>query len=90
MDIENVIGLAPSATIDVYQAPGTLNEDVLAVYSAIVNNDADPVGSTSWGECEPGEDATDSLLPHLGTGPLRTGCRSGPKRLRRSRRHRLG
>ncbi|MGA2530665.1 MAG: IPT/TIG domain-containing protein [Acidimicrobiales bacterium] len=60
LDIENVIGLAPSATIDVYQAPNTSNEDVLAVYSAIVNNDADPVVSTSWGECEPDEDASDS------------------------------
>jgi hypothetical protein len=60
MDIENVIGLAPAATIDVYQAPTSSNEDVLAVYGAIFTNDADKVVSTSWGECEPDDDASDS------------------------------
>ena len=60
MDIEDVIGLAPQATVDVYQAPNSSNADVLDVYSRIVNNDTDPVVSTSWGECEPGQDASDS------------------------------
>jgi hypothetical protein len=60
MDIEDVIGLAPQATIDVYQAPSASNRDVLDVYSRIVNDDTDPVVSTSWGECEPGQDASDS------------------------------
>ena len=60
MDIEDIIGLAPQATIDVYQAPGTSNDDVLAVYSAIIDNDSDPVVSTSWGECEPDQDVVDS------------------------------
>jgi hypothetical protein len=60
MDIEDVIGLAPQAVIDVYQAPSSSNDDVLATYSAIVDNDADPVVTTSWGECEPDQDASDS------------------------------
>ena len=63
MDIEDVIGLAPEATIDVYQAPDGSNDNVIAVYSAIVNANApDPVVSTSWGECEPDQDASDSSL----------------------------
>ena len=63
MDIENVIGLAPKATIDVYQGPDATNESVIDVYSAIVNaNPPDPVVSTSWGECEPDQDTSDSSL----------------------------
>jgi kumamolisin len=53
LDIEDVIGLAPRATIDVYQAP---NADIDAVYSTIVNNDTDQVVSVSWGLCEPDTD----------------------------------
>jgi len=51
LDIEDVAGLAPAATIDVYQAPntGAGNYDV---YSQIVGNDTDQVVSTSWGLCE--------------------------------------
>ena len=60
MDIEDVIGLAPEATIDVYQAPNSSNADVLDVYSTIVDDDTEPVVSTSWGECEPDQDASDS------------------------------
>lgn len=60
MDIEDVIGLAPQATIDVYQAPNSSNTDVLDVYSTIINDDSDAVVSTSWGECEPGQDASDA------------------------------
>ena len=63
MDIENVIGLAPKATIDVYQGPDATNKSVIDVYSAIVNaNPPDPVVSTSWGECEPDQDTSDSSL----------------------------
>lgn len=63
MDIENVIGLAPEATIDVYQAPSGSNANVLAVYSAIVNATVpDPIVSTSWGECEPDQDSSDATL----------------------------
>ena len=53
LDIEDVIGLAPEATIDVYQAPNT---DVDDVYSTIVDSDTDQVVSTSWGLCEPESD----------------------------------
>jgi len=62
MDIEGVIGLAPQATIDVYQAPSSSNSDVLDLYSDIVNDDTDPVVSTSWGECELDQEAIDSAF----------------------------
>lgn len=52
LDIEDVIGLAPEATIDVYQEPNGGEQDSYDVYSAIVNDDADNVVSISWGECE--------------------------------------
>jgi len=51
LDIEDVIGLAPQATIDVYQAPNS-NTGLIDNYTAIVDNDTDKVISTSWGECE--------------------------------------
>lgn len=51
LDIENVIGLAPQATVDVYQAPNT-DTGVIDAYAKIVGNDSDQVVSTSWGECE--------------------------------------
>ena len=49
LDIEDVMGLAPRTTIDVYQAP---NSDEYDDFSAIINRDADQVVSASWGECE--------------------------------------
>ena len=52
LDIEDVIGLAPEATIDVYQEPNGGGQDNLDVYSAIMNADTDQVVSTSWGLCE--------------------------------------
>jgi hypothetical protein len=52
LDIEDVIGLAPEATIDVYQEPNGGDQDNLDVESAIVNADTDQVVSTSWGACE--------------------------------------
>jgi len=61
LDIEDVIGIAPEATIDVYQ--GLQDADtsqILDVYSAILNADTDPVVSTGWGGCEP--DADPALL----------------------------
>jgi subtilase family serine protease len=52
LDIEDVIGLAPQATIDVYQGPtSSLGDDDL--YAAIVAKDADTVVTTSYGLCEP-------------------------------------
>ncbi len=52
LDIEDVIGLAPRAMIDVYRAPDNGDQDTYDVYSAIVNDDRDNVVSTSWGTCE--------------------------------------
>jgi subtilase family serine protease len=67
LDIEDAIGLAPRATIDVYQAPGwdgSAGRDgdqyVYDLYSAIMNDDTDQVVSTSWGSCE--LDADSSLI----------------------------
>lgn len=50
LDIEDVIGLAPEATIDVYQAPSS---DQYYAFSSIINSDTAQVISTSWGLCEP-------------------------------------
>ncbi len=52
LDIEDVAGLAPSATIDVYEAPNT-NTGLIDEYEAIADNDTAQVVSSSWGECEP-------------------------------------
>ncbi|HEV2362171.1 MAG TPA: S53 family peptidase [Acidimicrobiales bacterium] len=51
LDIENVIGLAPGATIDVYQGPDTV-PGAYDTYSAMISSDKAKVISTSWGECE--------------------------------------
>jgi subtilase family serine protease len=52
LDIENVISLAPRATIDVYQTPNT---DLGAedMYAKMATTDVDKVITTSWGSCEP-------------------------------------
>jgi subtilase family serine protease len=50
LDIEDVAGLAPDATINVYQAPNTAT-GAYDDYQAIVSG-KDQVVSTSWGECE--------------------------------------
>jgi len=51
LDIEDVIGLAPKATIDVYQAPNS-DTGLIDNYSAIVDSNTAKVVSTSWGLCE--------------------------------------
>ncbi|HEY3923944.1 MAG TPA: cell wall-binding repeat-containing protein [Acidothermaceae bacterium] len=51
LDIEDVIGLAPSSTIDVYQAPNSLTS-VLHMYQQIATDNTAQVVSTSWGQCE--------------------------------------
>ena len=51
MDIEDVIGLAPRATIRVYEGPRT-GAGAYDTYSRIVSDDAASVVSTSWGLCE--------------------------------------
>ena len=54
LDIENVIGLAPQAKIEVYEGPNSGNGpyDTMA---AIVSQRAAQVVTTSWGQCEPVE-----------------------------------
>ena len=53
LDIETIIGLAPKATIDVYQAPKNATPaQIIAVYKTIVTRNLDSVISISWGECE--------------------------------------
>lgn len=58
LDIEDVAGLAPSAAIDVYQAPNS-SAGSLDDYTAIVTADKDPVISTSWGLCEADDNPAD-------------------------------
>lgn len=55
LDIEDVIGLAPKATIDVYQTPNT-DAGADDMYAKMVSSDVDKVISTSWGSCEPHTD----------------------------------
>jgi Pro-kumamolisin, activation domain/IPT/TIG domain len=57
LDIENVIGLAPEAAVDVYQAPNS-STAVYDTYHKIVMADRDQAISTSWGECELYSDPT--------------------------------
>ncbi len=52
LDIENVIGLAPKATIDIYQTPNT-DMGAEDMYAKMVTTDVDKVISSSWGSCEP-------------------------------------
>ena len=56
LDIEDVAGLAPDATIDVYQEPDGGETDTYDLYNAIISADSDQVVSTSWGDCEADED----------------------------------
>lgn len=51
LDIEDVMGLAPEATIDVWQAPNTVQSSY-DDYAAAIDQDSDQVISTSWGLCE--------------------------------------
>lgn len=57
LDIEDVIGLAPKATIDVYEAPNS-NTGLIDDYTAIADNESAEVVSTSWGECEADSSST--------------------------------
>jgi hypothetical protein len=57
LDIEQVIGLAPDASVHVYQGPSFQNAtdaEALDVYRKIADDDTSPVVSTSWGICEAG------------------------------------
>jgi subtilase family serine protease len=50
-DVEDVIGLAPKAQIDVYEGPAT-GQGAFDTYSTMVSQDSAQVISTSWGLCE--------------------------------------
>lgn len=52
LDIEDIAGLAPGATIDVYQAPNS-DSGALDEFEYIVDHPSAAVVSSSWGECEP-------------------------------------
>jgi subtilase family serine protease len=52
LDIEDVIGLSPAITVDVYRAPNNTLTNALDDFRAIVKADRDGVISTSWGVCE--------------------------------------
>ena len=51
LDLENVLGIAPGARIDVYQSANSGN-GIIDGYNRIVQDDAAKVVTTSWGECE--------------------------------------
>jgi len=51
MDVEDLIGLVPDASIDVYEGPAT-GTSAYDIYNRIVTDDAAQVISTSWGMCE--------------------------------------
>jgi subtilase family serine protease len=54
LDIENVIGIAPSARVLVYEGPNTgAGSAPYDTYNAIVSQNVAQVASTSWGDCEP-------------------------------------
>ncbi len=68
LDVENVSAMAPSAAIDVYEAPNT-SFGLVDDYAAIVDDDADDIVTTTWGMCEqavqlsePGVQEAESLL----------------------------
>jgi subtilase family serine protease len=52
LDIQVAIGLAPKASILVYQGPNTSN-GAYDTYNSIISQDKVQVLSTSWGTCEP-------------------------------------
>jgi hypothetical protein len=71
LDIEQIVGLAPKATVDVYQAPNT-ESGVLDAYQEMVDNPAVTIISTSWGACEAG-----NPLAELETATLASAAQSG-------------
>jgi subtilase family serine protease len=59
-DVEDVIGLAPRAQVQVYEGPATA-QGAYDTYSAIISGDSAQVISTSWGLCE-AEEGRQQLL----------------------------
>jgi len=52
LDVETVVGLAPRASILVYEGPDTTSQAALDVYNQIAVDDRAQVVTTSWGLCE--------------------------------------
>ena len=87
LDIEDVIGLAPAASILVYQGPNNNGTGPYDTYSAIVSQDKASVISTSWGDVR--------ICARFGRSRRREhavpgGRDSGSVDLRGRRRQRLG
>ncbi|HEX4010430.1 MAG TPA: protease pro-enzyme activation domain-containing protein [Solirubrobacteraceae bacterium] len=65
LDIENLIGLDPDATVLVYQGPnsdsGNPGSGPYDTFSAIVNQDRARVVTVSWGQCEAALGRADAL-----------------------------
>jgi subtilase family serine protease len=63
LDIDVVAGLAPKATIDVYQAPNSNGSGpgtgIYDIFSKFADTDTDKVMSVSWGACEAESSASD-------------------------------
>lgn len=51
MDVEDLVGLAPQASIKVYEGPPS-GAGAYDIYSRIISDDTAQVISTSWGMCE--------------------------------------
>lgn len=64
LDIEDVIGLAPQASISVYQGPNDNGSGPLDTYRRIITDDTAQVISTSWGLCEPDSSSSDLTAEH--------------------------
>jgi hypothetical protein len=64
LDIENTIGLAPGASVLVYQGPnsnsGAPGSGPYDIFASIINQDRAQVMSVSWGECEAALGASDA------------------------------
>jgi subtilase family serine protease len=64
LDIEDTIGLAPGATLLVYEGPnsnsGAPGAGPYDTWNAIISQDRARVVSASWGQCEPLEGASDA------------------------------
>ncbi len=52
LDVDNVVSLAPQASVRVYQGPDS-GSGPLDTYNAIVSEDVARIVTTSWGQCEP-------------------------------------
>ena len=66
LDIEDVAGLAPGASIIVYEGDPDYGSGPIDTYDVMISDDTAKVLTTSWGTCEPemdpGEQAAESVL----------------------------